>query len=391
MRILWTVLLLCIAFRPVPLHAETGRQHSVTGRIFYDENGDGRYEEKEPTAISGAYLKVYDNEGQRVRNPETMETLHANSADDGSFFFDGLKDGKYLLKCRRPDGFGAFSGSPEGRMDGQEYVVRVTVKDGRSAPVYIGLTSPEKNYFEKAEKEQTFFGRIGKWFAQWEWEPVWTSVKTAVTAIFFTFFLGLLSVRLVRSIRFRWLHVLIDGVMTLPMVLPPTVVGYFLLRLFGVNGFLGRFFLDFFSFRVVFSWESTVIAAVALSLPLMYKSTMGALEQVDENLIYAARTLGFSERKIFWKILVPNAIPGISSATILSFARGLGEYGATSMIAGNILGKTRTLPIAVAATTGAGQDDQAEFYVVLIVLLAMVLLTFMNYLTLRLSKRGVKS
>ncbi|MDO5695220.1 MAG: molybdate ABC transporter permease subunit [Eubacteriales bacterium] len=223
---------------------------------------------------------------------------------------------------------------------------------------------------------------------RWEWSPVLTSLKTAVTGIFFTFFLGLLLVRLIRSIRWRPLYLILDGILTLPMVLPPTVIGFFLLRLLGVNSFIGQLFLDFFDFRIVFSWASTVIAAVTLSLPLMYKSTMGAMEQVDENLVYAARTLGFSERRIFWRILVPNAVSGIAAATILAFARGLGEYGATSMIAGNILGQTRTLPIAVAVTTSAGQDDQANFYAAVIVVVSLILLTVMNYVTLRMSRRG---
>ena len=110
---------------------------------------------------------------------------------------------------------------------------------------------------------------------------------------------------------------------------------------------MGQFFIDYFSIKIAFSWAATVIAAIVMSFPLMYRSARGAFEQVDQNLVAAARTLGMSEWSIFRKVLIANAVPGVVSGGVLAFARGLGEFGATAMIAGNIAGRTRTLPMAV--------------------------------------------
>ena len=177
-----------------------------------------------------------------------------------------------------------------------------------------------------------------------------------------------------------------DGILTLPLVLPPTVAGFFLLYLFGVKRPLGKFFLEFFGVKIAFSWGATVLAAVVLSFPLMYRSARGAFEQVDPNLANAGRTLGMSEWRIFRHILFPNAISGILSGGILAFARGLGEFGATAMIAGNIAGKTRTLPLAVYSEVAAGDMQGAYKYVCILVLLSFLVVTGMNYAT-ELAKR----
>ena len=183
---------------------------------------------------------------------------------------------------------------------------------------------------------------------------------------------------------------ILDGILTLPMVLPPTVAGYFLLYLFGVKRPIGMFFLNYFGIKIAFSWGSTVLAAAVISFPLMYRTSRGALEQVDENLIYAARTLGFSEWKIFFRVSLPACMPGIASGAILAFARGLGEFGATAMIAGNILGKTRTLPLAVYSAVSAGDMETAGNYVMVIVLVSFLAVVFLNFLTgkERRSRRG---
>lgn len=141
------------------------------------------------------------------------------------------------------------------------------------------------------------------------------------------------------------------------------MAGFFLLYIFGVKRPVGKFFLDYFSVKIAFSWIATVLAAVVMSFPLMYRSARGAFEQVDENLPAAARTLGMSEWCIFRKVLFANALPGIVSGGVLAFAGGLGEFGATAMIAGNIAGKTRTLPMAVYSEVAAGNMDAAYRYV----------------------------
>jgi len=162
------------------------------------------------------------------------------------------------------------------------------------------------------------------------------SLKTAGLSILITFFLGIFADWGVVSMRSESLRSIVDGLLTLPMVLPPTVAGFFLLYVFGVQRPLGKLLLEFFSIRVVFNWPATVIAAVVISFPLMYRSARGAFEQLDVDLIYAARTIGMSEWRIFWRVMVPMAAPGVATGGILAFARGLGEFGATAMIAGDI-------------------------------------------------------
>jgi molybdate transport system permease protein len=211
--------------------------------------------------------------------------------------------------------------------------------------------------------------------------PVLISCKTAAASIAVTFFLGLAAAACVAGIRNRFLKMALDGILTLPLVLPPTVAGFFLLYIFGLRGPIGRFFIDFFGVKIAFSWGATVLAAVLISFPLMYRSARGALEQVERELIYAARTLGMSEAKIFWRVSLPAALPGISGGAVLAFARGLGEFGATAMIAGNIAGKTRTLPLAIYSETAAGNMNAASRYVLIIVLFSFIVVALLNYFT----------
>jgi molybdate transport system permease protein len=207
------------------------------------------------------------------------------------------------------------------------------------------------------------------------------SLKTASVSIAVTFFLGVLAAWAVVSMRRERLKAMIDGLLTLPLVLPPTVAGFFLLYLFGVRRPFGKFLLETLGIRIVFNWPATVIASVVISFPLMYRSARGAFEQVDIDLIYAARTLGMSEGKIFSKIIMPAALPGVASGGILAFARGLGEFGATAMIAGNIAGKTRTLPLAVYSAVAGGDLEGAYSYVAILVAVSFLVVVSMNALT----------
>jgi molybdate transport system permease protein len=209
------------------------------------------------------------------------------------------------------------------------------------------------------------------------------SMKTASAAIVLTFLLGLSAARWLVKLKSDKIKMVLDGILTLPLVLPPTVVGFFLLIVFGVNRPVGKFLLDFLGVKIVFSWPATVIAAVVISFPLMYRSARGALELVDENLIMAARTLGMPERKIFWQITMPLALPGIAAGGILSFARGLGEFGATAMIAGNIANRTRTLPLAIYSEAAAGNMQAAYEYVLVVLLISFFVVVLTNYFTLK--------
>ncbi len=212
--------------------------------------------------------------------------------------------------------------------------------------------------------------------------PILISIKTAGIAILITFFLGIALAQWVVSLKNERFKMVLDGILTLPLVLPPTVAGFFLLYIFGVKRPIGKFFLDYFSIKIAFSWGATVLAAVVISLPLMYRSARGAFEQVDENILNAGRTLGMSEWKIFWKLKMPLALPGVASGGVLSFARGLGEFGATAMIAGNIAGKTRTLPLAIYSEVAAGKMEQVYGYVAIIVIFSFVVVLLMNYFTM---------
>ena len=220
-----------------------------------------------------------------------------------------------------------------------------------------------------------------------DWSPVFISMKTASLSILITFFLGLIVAWGIVKIKNDSTKIILDGIFTLPLVLPPTVVGFFLLYIFGVRGPIGSFFIDFFAIKIVFSWPATVIAAVVMSFPLMYRSARGAFEQVDSNLLDAGRTLGMSEWKIFWKVLFANALPGIISGGILAYARGLGEFGATAMLAGNIAGQTRTLPMAVYSEVAAGNMGSALDYVIVIIIISFIAIFIMDFISIRKEKQ----
>ena len=221
-----------------------------------------------------------------------------------------------------------------------------------------------------------------------DWSPFWISMTTAGASIGVTFFLGLFCAWGVMSIRNEKIKIILDGILTLPLVLPPTVMGFFLLYIFGVKRPVGRWLAEYFGVRVVFSWGATVLAAVVMSFPLMYRSSRGALEQVDQDLADAARTLGMREWDIFWKVLFANAVPGVAGGGVLAFARGLGEFGATAMIAGNIAGKTRTLPMAVYAEVAAGNMEKAWGYTAVIIGMGMVSMTLINLAAARGGRKG---
>ncbi|MBC3797918.1 molybdate ABC transporter permease subunit [Acetobacterium tundrae] len=212
-----------------------------------------------------------------------------------------------------------------------------------------------------------------------DFSPAWISIKVTVIATIIIFFLGLAIAWPMSNYNGKWKGV-IDSVLTLPLVLPPTVAGFGILLLIGKRGPIGQF-LSLFGVNIIFSWYAAVIAAIVVAFPLMYKTTMGAFEQIDTNIISAARTLGASEWKVFWQVVVPLARPGIAAATALSFARCLGEFGATLMVAGSIPGKTETIPIAIYFATQGGQMDVAMIWVAIIFAISLTVLVINNYWT----------
>ena len=216
--------------------------------------------------------------------------------------------------------------------------------------------------------------------------PIIISLRTATLSIIVTFFLGVAAAQLVFRLKSKTMKTILDGLFTLPLVLPPTVAGFFLLYIFGMQRPIGKFFIEYFAVKVAFSWGATVLAAVVISFPLMYRAARGAFEQVDPDVLSAGRTIGMSEWKIFWKVQLPIAWPGVISGAVLAFARGLGEFGATAMIAGNIKGKTRTLPLAVYSAVASGNMKEAGEYVAVLVCISFIVVICMNYFSME--KKG---
>ena len=212
-----------------------------------------------------------------------------------------------------------------------------------------------------------------------DWSPLFISIKTGIVATIFSFFLGIYAARkAVKTTPGK--KAIIDGILTLPMVLPPTVAGFFLLLIFSRRRPFGIFLFENFGIKVVQTWLGCIIAATVISFPLMYRNARAAMEQIDVNLIYAGRTLGMSDTEIFWKVVIPTAGPGIASGTILTFARALGEYGATSMLAGNIPGKTGTVSQKIAMVIQDGDYKTAGFWSVVVLLVGFLTMTAMNLL-----------
>ncbi len=219
------------------------------------------------------------------------------------------------------------------------------------------------------------------------WSPLVLSLETAVCATVLTFFLGIGLAYWV--LRLPHGQSMADALITLPLVLPPTVVGFFLLLIFGKRSFIGGI-LAKADFSLVFTWEAAVIASFIVSLPLMYRTARGAFEQLDGTIVAAARTLGISEWRIFWHILLPNAKSGIIAGLVLAFTRALGEFGATILFAGNIPGKTQTMSTAIYAAVQANDYDLAFTWAIIIGTFSFVFVTALN-LWLRHNRQGASS
>lgn len=222
-----------------------------------------------------------------------------------------------------------------------------------------------------------------------DWSPLYISLKTGIVTTALCFVLGILAAGWVMG-RKTGVRALVDSVLTLPMVLPPTASGFFLLLLFSKRRPLGMYLYDHFDIKIVQTWAGCVIAAFVISFPLMYRNARAAFEQVDVNLIYAGRTLGMSEMAIFRKVVFPAARPGIASGTVLTFARAIGEYGATSMLAGNIPGKTGTISQRIAMVIQNGDYMTAGVWVIIVMIIAFVIMLLMNLITGKAGKNQVK-
>ena len=222
-----------------------------------------------------------------------------------------------------------------------------------------------------------------------DWFPLWNSLRIAAISTILIFFLGIAAAYWIAKLP-RLLKGVLDVVLTLPLVLPPTVVGYLLLRVLGPRRIIGAWVLEAFGVRLVMVWWSAVFAAVAVAFPLMYRTARGAFESFDETLSQSARTLGLPNVWIFWRIRMPYCRQGILAGTVLAFARALGEYGATSMLAGYTPGKTATVSTAVYQLWQTGNDALAFRWVLVNVAISAVFLLTVNLLEDRQRKEGLR-
>lgn len=221
-----------------------------------------------------------------------------------------------------------------------------------------------------------------------DWSPLFISFKAGLIATVIAFFSGLLLAGMVMRLS-EGARGMVDSILTLPLVLPPTVAGFFLLLIFSLKRPFGEFLWMHCGMKVVLSFGGCVIAASVIAFPLMYRNARAAFEQVDITMIEAARTLGLSESFIFWRITVPIAAPGIISGTVLAFARAIGEYGATTMLAGNIKGKTQTIATCIASEVAVGNIKLAGFWVAVIMSFSFIILWIIHRVTAR-GKKAIK-
>jgi molybdate transport system permease protein len=212
-----------------------------------------------------------------------------------------------------------------------------------------------------------------------DWYPLYNSLRIAAISTVITFFLGILAAYYIARLP-KLLKGLLDVILTLPLVLPPTVVGYLLLRLLGPNRPIGAWVLDTFGVKIPMTWWSAIFATAVVAFPLMYRTARGAFESFDQTLAYSGQTLGLSNTYIFWRIRMPYCRQGILAGTVLAFARALGEYGATSMIAGYTPGKTATISTTVYQLWRTNDDAAAFKWVLVNIAISFIVLMAVNML-----------
>jgi molybdate transport system permease protein len=219
--------------------------------------------------------------------------------------------------------------------------------------------------------------------------PLLNSLRIAAISTTVTFFLGLFFAYHIAAMP-RVAKSVLDTVLTIPMVLPPTVVGFFALVFFGPKGLVGSMLKQYFDIVLTMKWYASVIVVTIVTFPLMYRTARGAFEAFDRTLIYAGQTLGLSNTYIFWRIIFPNCRQGIIAGTVLAFARGLGEYGATSMVSGYIANRTATISTTVAYYWQINQEGEAYKWVGINLIISLAVMTAVNLLEKNQKQRRVK-
>ena len=271
----------------------------------------------------------------------------------------------------------------------------VSIGEGDKARLYVTLTRTDgqanntdavlcdyghlvANSAVVTEAIPTWWESLCAFLSTIDYRPLWVSLKTSGVALVIVFICGLLAAWKSLGVKSRWQGI-VDTLFTIPMVLPPTVCGFLLLLLFGNASPVGQWLMQH-GVKLVFSWPATVIAATVVAFPLMYRTARGAFESFDENLADAGRTLGRSNAWVFWRVRMPCCRQGILAGTVLAFARALGEYGATSMIAGYTPGRTATISTTVYQLWRTNDDRQAFFWVAVNLAISAVVLLAVNLL-----------
>lgn len=266
---------------------------------------------------------------------------------------------------------------------GGKFYVGMLPADGNAEPDWTVLRPDHADFVHIAEPgaveiqmPTTGIAAFFEFLGGIDMSPLWVTLKTTGCAIVLIFVLGLAAAYFTLRLPKRAQDIF-DTIFTIPMVLPPTVCGFLLLLLLGRNTAVGQWFIDI-GFPLIFSWPATVIAATVVAFPLMYRSCRGAFENLDPNMLDAARTLGWSNARIFFRLMIPLTWSSIAAATVLAFARALGEFGATLFLAGNYVGITRTIPIAIYFEWMSGNTDVAIFWTVIILIFSFAVILFIN-------------
>ena len=255
-------------------------------------------------------------------------------------------------------------------------VVKAGSQDGSDGALYAstGMLAAKDDLV--VVEASTGMAAIQEFFEDLDWSPLWVSLRTTGVAIVIIFILGLLAAWLTLRVSNRSKGVL-DTIFTIPMVLPPTVCGFLLLMLFGSGSATGKWFIDH-GLTLAFTWPAAVIACIVVGFPMMYRTVRGAFENIDANMLDAARTLGWGEGRIFLRIMMPLAWPSIAAGTVLAFARAMGEFGCTLFFAGNYIGVTQTIPLAIYFDWMGGKTDVAIFWVIVVILVSFLVILFIN-------------
>ena len=296
-----------------------------------------------------------------------------------------------------------FTSAPQVEMGGYTYsfaveveedVYYATITQGDSQDCSAGGLYAESGLIVPASEVSVVGAPTGlAWVARFlqdlDWSPLWVSLRTTGVAIVIIFLLGLLAAWLTVKVSNKAKGIL-DTIFTIPMVLPPTVCGFLLLMFFGGNSATGQWLIAH-GIDIVFTWPATVIACSVVGFPMMYRTVRGAFENLDANMLDAARTLGWSEKRIFARIMVPLAWPSIAAGTVLGFARAMGEFGCTLFFAGNYVGITQTIPLAIYYDWMGGNTDAAIFWVIVVILISFLVILFINVYSSRTQKYLAKS